>query len=248
MDLGISITIAVALIAIIVNLVLYFRSKRTKEPIWYYKTEEVISTAEKLKDDIQIYFKGQKVSQVSVSKIGLVNVGKEPIDQAHVKRPIKLPFNDNISILQEPKVLKCTRDEIDFKVTHSGTDVFLSFSLLDHLDGAVTEVVHTGDKNTNLQIEGTILGVPKGIISRSYRYASSRLKKYHLFVGLINSALLIYISCQLIPANFNDIVQGLGSPLAISLSALMILGLLLSVIQHVIDYRKSIPSCLSIED
>lgn len=248
MNWEISITIIVALIAIIVNLALYVRSKRTREPIWYYKTEEVITKREKLTDDIQIYFKGQTVSQVSVSKIGIVNVGKEPIDQTHVKRPIKLSFDDNISILQEPKVIKSTRDEIDFKATHSGTDVFLSFSFLDHLDGAVAEVIHTGDKNTNLHIEGTILGVPKGIIGRSYRYASSRLKKYHLFVGLINSALLIYISCRLIPANYSDIVQGMGSPLAISLSAVMILGLLLSVIQHAIDYGKNIPSYLSIED
>lgn len=248
MDWGISITIIIAIIAIIVNLALYFRSKRTKEPIWYYKTEEVITKREKLADDIKIYFKEQTVAQVSVTRAGLVNVGKEPIDKTHVKSPVKLSFDDNISILQEPKVIKFTRDDIDFKATHSGTDVFLSFGFLDHLDGAVVEVVHTGDKNTNLHIEGTILGVPKGIIGRSYRYASSRLKKYHLFSGLINSALLVYVSSQLIPANYGDIVQGMGSPLAISLTALMILGLLLGVIQHVIDYAKSIPSYLSIED
>ncbi len=248
MDWGFFITIIIAIIAIIVNWVLSFRNKRTREPIWYYKTEEVISKGEKLKDDIQVYFKGQKVSQVSVTKIGLVNVGKEPIDQTHVKRPIKLSFDENISILQEPKVSKFTRDDIDFKATHVGTDVLLSFGFLDHLDGAVIEVVHTGDEKTNVRIEGTILSVPKGIVGRSYRYASSKLKRYHLFSALVLMVFLIYVSYQLIPAIISDIAQDQGNPLAISASILMILGLLWSGIEHGMHYRKSIPSSLSIED
>ena len=132
-----AITIIIAIIAIIVNLSLYFRSKRTEEPIWYHKTEEVISKGEKLKNDIEMYFKGQKVSQVSVTKVGLVNVGKAPIDQTHVIRQIKVSFDDNISILREPKVIKFTREDIGFKATHFGTDVLPSFSFLDYLDGAV---------------------------------------------------------------------------------------------------------------
>jgi hypothetical protein len=91
--------------------------ERSKQPIYYYKTEEIISETGEFTSDIQIHFKQEKVSRVSTTRIGLINVGKEPIDQTDIKNidhKLKVTFSNDIRILQEPRILRKSRKEIDF--------------------------------------------------------------------------------------------------------------------------------------
>lgn len=224
--------------------------ERSKQPIYYYKTEEIISETGEFASDIQIHFKQEKVTRISATRIGLVNVGKEPIDQTDIKNTghkLKVTFGNDIRILQEPRILKKSRKEIDFQITGGDRELSLSFNLLDYRDGAVVEVIHTGTKNTRVDIGGAIIGVPKGIIERSYKYASDKLKRYHVVSGSISTALLIFVILKLAPAFVVDISAGNISWFALVTILLLTVGLILSIVDHAKQYLRSIPASLSLE-
>ena len=103
-DLDMSSWIAIILpLAIFVAQLIWDKLReRSKRPIYYYKTEEIISEAGEFANDIQIHFKQEKVARVSITRIGLVNVGKEPIDQTDIKNidhALRMTFDDDIHIL-----------------------------------------------------------------------------------------------------------------------------------------------------
>jgi len=248
MDLWVAITVALAILA--VQIVWDRLRERSKQPIWYYRTEEIISITNKYSDNIEIHFKGQKVAQVSITRIGLVNIGKAAIDQTDIKsinHELKISFDHDIDILQPPRLLKSSREDIGFLAVDRNGEVFISFNVLDYRDGVIMEIVHTGDKNTELSISGAISGVPKGIIARSYLSASNRMKLYHCISGFISAALLVFISWQLIPVFIVNILSKDISWLALSISVLLVLALVLSIIDHARQFFGSFPSYLSLE-
>lgn len=249
MNLGVVIIVPLAIL--VVQIVWDKLRERSKQPIWYYKTEEIISTTNKFADDIEIHFKGQKVAQVSITRIGLVNVGKDAIDQTDIKsvdHELKISFDTDIHILQAPRLLKSSREDIGFQAVARNREVFISFNLLDYRDGAIMEIVHTGDKNTKVGISGVIKGVPKGILERSYQYASNRVKFYHCVSGSISTALLIFVIWKLIPALIIDISNNnISCWLAASISVLLVVCIVLSIIDHATQFFRSFPSYLSIE-
>ena len=244
------VVIIVPLAILVVQIVWDKLRERSKQPIWYYKTEEIISTTNKFADDIEIHFKGQKVAQASITRIGLVNVGKDAIDQTDIKsvdHELKISFDTDIHILQAPRLLKSSREDIGFQAVARNREVFISFNLLDYRDGAIMEIVHTGDKNTKVSISGVIKGVPKGILERSYQYASNRVKFYHCVSGSISTALLVFVTWKLIPALFVDISYNNVHWLAASISVLLVVSIVLSIIDHATQFFRSFPSYLSIE-
>ena len=94
------------------------------------------------------------------------------------------------------------------------------------------EVVHTGNKNTKVDISGAIIGVPKGIIERSYQHASNKVKLYHGVSGSISTALLVFVIWKLAPAFVVDISENNVSWFALLVSLLLAAGLILSVTDH----------------
>jgi len=250
LDMSLWVAIILPLAILIAQFIWDKLRERSKRPIYYYKTEEVISETDQFANDMQIHFKQEQVSRVSISKIGLVNVGKEPIDQTDIKNTdhkLKVTFGNDVRILQEPRILKKSRKEIDIQVAGGDRELSLPFNLLDYRDGAVVEVVHTGNKNTKIDIDGVIIGVPKGIIERSYKYASNTVKHYHVVSGLISTALLVFVILKLTPAFVIDISAGNVSWLALVASLLLTIGLILSIVDHAKQYLRSIPASLSLE-
>ena len=252
LDLDMSLWLAIIppLAVFIMQLIWDKLRERSKRPIYYYKTEEIISGTDEFADDIEIHFKQEKVTRVSITRIGLVNVGKEPIDRADIKNidhKLKVTFDSDVRILQEPRILKKSREDIDFQVAGGDRELSLSFNLLDYRDGAVVEVVHTGNKNTKVDVGGAIIGVPEGIIERSYQYASNKVKLYHGVSGLISTALLIFVIWKLAPAFVVDISENNVSWFALLVSLLLAAGLILSIADHARQYLRSIPASLSLE-
>ena len=109
------------------------------------------------------------------------------------------------------------------------------------------EVVHKGNKKTKVDIGGVIIGVPKGIIERSYQHASNKVKLYHGVSGSISTALLIFVIWKLAPAFIVDISGNNVSWFALLVSLLLTAGLVLSIADHAKQYLRSIPASLSLE-
>ncbi len=69
-------------IGIILAIIFFFKSKKNKKPYYLVKSYNIISEniGNKIKD-IDIYFKGQKVEDLTISKIAIWNSGNETINR-----------------------------------------------------------------------------------------------------------------------------------------------------------------------
>jgi len=166
-----------------IALSIYFFKKglEAKDPRCYYKTIRNIS---KLSDDddtkIRIFYGQEEVTRVFTTRVWIWNHGKKPIYRVDIppQSNIKITLQDNefTPKILDFEIIKMSRPDINFLVSPIGeTSLTIGFDFLDQNDGAVLEIQHTGSKETELAIEGIILGVPDGL-----RLIKARKKKSSL--------------------------------------------------------------------
>jgi len=230
----------IGVIGILVIIGFSLRNRKARTPIWYYRTRIVIDS-----EDISIHFREQLVNRVSVTKLGFVNLGKEPIPNWGVRKPITTYFvDDTISILKEPKILSYSSSGIDFKAALKDKYIHLSFDFLNQLDGAVIEITHTGDEKSKMKLDGDILGVQE-IKERSHRYALNK-KKEHLLTAMILWGSAIYITWTVITETISDVSHDVASIGTTIFSALMLVFILYGSVMSTLSWKRSLPKKLSI--
>lgn len=188
----------------------FIKSREEKEPRCCYKTYRNLV---KLSEDnaLLITYQGIPVDQVSTTYIFFWNKGRKPILRSDVQKQLSIYFPSEVTIL-DYKVINVTRLEIDFSISNLATKEELEFvprlpkertpvkianrldicfEFLDKNDGVVIEVKHTGSPEVKLEIEGTILSVPKGIECKEikqeilYRPPFNTRKELQIFGGFI---------------------------------------------------------------
>lgn len=239
------------LLTVIVEVILRARDKREKAPIVYSRTKCIVGSSDQQCDDgdIRILYKGKPVPRVSVTRVGFANKGKGLITKEEVSEPIKLDFGDEVQILRKPRVLRETRPGIAFAAIKDGNKVRFSFDHLAHMDGAVVEVVHTGDEHTTPQFHGEIRDVTSGIRQVDPKYAEARRRKWLLVIPIISGGTLVYILLVLVPAFKSDYSRnGTLNVWAIALGAAIVLGFSILFITSLVDWMRTLPSKLSLDD
>lgn len=121
-----------------------------------------------LPNEVVVQFDGKQVPRLSLSQIIVWNDGRAAVrgDEIAPKDPIRFSFGDNAEILKV-EILKRTRaanESIASIEVKSRKDVLYHFSFLDHRDGVLIRVLHTGTR-TWPQCSGTLIGLPKGVES-----------------------------------------------------------------------------------
>ena len=159
----------VGVLGIILSIYLFKKGLEKKDPRCYYKTLRNIS---KLSDDndskIRIFYGQDEVTRIFTTRVWIWNNGKKPINRADIPQQsrIKINLRDNEfnPKILDYEIIKTSRSEINFSVSRSGdVSLTIDFDFLDQNDGAVLEIQHTGSRETELVIEGVILGVPEGL-------------------------------------------------------------------------------------
>jgi hypothetical protein len=160
----------IGLVGIILSIYLYQKTVEKKEPKCYYRTYRDIHkiSSEGHSSSIKIFYKTEEVERVYTTYVWFWNKGKRPISRSDI------PTSDNLVIsLSDDKesprildfqVLKVTRDSINFSVSKKDDfSLTIGFEYLDHNDGVVIEIQHTGSYSTKVEIKGVILGTPEGV-------------------------------------------------------------------------------------
>lgn len=242
------IALSIGVISIIIAIVLYFKRRKARTPIWYYKTTGIIDGVESISGDISVHFKEQPVPRVSVTKLGFVNLGGDTISNMDVRKPIIVKFSDDVSILKDPEVVRHSRSEIEFSATREGNSIKLSFDFLDRLDGAVIEITHTGDENAVPELVGTIRGVRKGITQRSHKYALKRKTGSWLYQSILLGVYTVLLLWALINGTISDMAQGRIDIWFTVIFTLLAALTLFGFVKILMNWKKSLPSWLRIED
>lgn len=135
-------------------------------------------SADGLPQDISVQYKGREIPRLTRSLVVFWNDGERSIgsDDITSTDPLRMHLEDG-EILAAT-VLKQSRSVCQVHVDElpgSSTDVVVSFEFLDSNDGAVVEILHTGEKR-HAAFLGTIRGLPLGLTNLGSMAAYRRVR------------------------------------------------------------------------
>ncbi|MGP0591858.1 hypothetical protein ACTRXD_04855 [Nitrospira sp. T9] len=161
-------TLALSLISILLAVILYGKSRRVKDPKYYVESNTIIEGLETELDEIEVRFKGIPQTRLTRSLIFFWNAGKGTIDRDDLVPldPLRLIVPSNTKLL-DARVVKTSSPSNEFGIVkvnqevgenHEG-GVILDFHYLDLEEGGVIQLIHTGNRQTKIQMKGKIKGV-----------------------------------------------------------------------------------------
>jgi hypothetical protein len=157
---------AIGLIGIIIGVVVAYAYKARPRLAARKNTLELVGANAVLPDEIEFLFRGNKVPKVTMSRVAIWNIGNTTVHGGQIvaSDPLRIITSAESTIL-DATIRQRTRSVNDFScVLRQGTtnEIECRFDYLDPGDGALIQVIHTGDDE--LKILGTMREVPKGIL------------------------------------------------------------------------------------
>ncbi|MBP0639458.1 hypothetical protein [Cupriavidus sp. AcVe19-6a] len=157
-------------ISLIISFVLYFKSKRDKEPFYGVRSKVLIDGLAGALDGLEVQFRGQTQNRICVTKILFWNEGRNTINRNDFSEvdPLRITLPDGERIL-DIRVTKSSSESCAASVG-AADDLFhpfskISFDYLDYRDYFIVQIVHTGQETTEFKVRGKIKGAKN--ISRS---------------------------------------------------------------------------------
>lgn len=156
---------------------LFYRASRIgPRPSYQLKALRLIAKDERaLPEEVEILFKGMSVPRLTKTHVIFWNSGKAMLDgkEIVVDDPLRLEFSKEAQVLRA-RIAKATNKTNKFEVKindKSPNEVVCNFDYLNAEDGAVIELLHTDEERYPI-VQGTIRGVPKGILNCGHIHPS----------------------------------------------------------------------------
>ncbi len=152
--------------SIIITHLAHLLTRKHKLPRYAIRSVALIRESKRLFPDLQLHFKGygEDIDNFTVSRVILWNAGRDTIRKADMvdEEPLRVTVMPGIvilaaNILQEnnpPNGITCT-------VKRDKAAVDIGFKFLDHNNGAVLEVLHTGSQADDITVTGQLIGAGK---------------------------------------------------------------------------------------
>jgi len=159
--IGVSIGIVGIFIGVVVSYFFYRKSLRIKEPCWAIRSNNLIQGYSDKFERLRVTFNGEEVENLTITKVLFWNNGTDTIDRHDIEtvNKLRIECKNKVKIL-DVKILACNNPSNQFDVTISedGNFAYIQFDYLDHKQGAVTQVIHTGTSSKDLMVAGDIKG------------------------------------------------------------------------------------------
>jgi hypothetical protein len=169
-----------SLIGIVLAILFYFKSRRKKSIMYYFKSDLLIQDFIQKIKGLTIKFFEKNINELTVTKIVFWNNGTETINANDI------PTNDKFSIIIANdydildvsiiNIINITND-INFFISENGKEININFEYLDKSDGFILQILHTGTCSENFVINGTIKSFGKIFKGKYNKY----YKKFSIF-------------------------------------------------------------------
>jgi len=173
--------IAGILIGAILSYYFYRKSIRIKEPVWSIRSYNLVQGLSSKLSGVDVTYNGESVHNLTITKLMFWNAGEETLNAADIKTsdPLRITISD--AIVLEASILQSNNPSTQFQieVSKSGDAIFINFDYLNHLDGAVIQIIHTGISSAHLSVQGAIKGVKA--ISKYMNKRMNRTSKVRFF-------------------------------------------------------------------
>lgn len=174
-------TFVLAIIGIVSSIYLYFKGKKCKKPTYILKTTNLVRENIQKIDSVDILYSGNKIKNLSVTKVAFWNNGKDTISNNDVakKSPIRLTIKEDFIFL-DAKIVFQKNQSNDFSITVSNDNKFIDikFDYFDYEEGIVLQAFHTGAKSSDISMVGQIKSVKE--------FSHKRHSTFPLFFEKIN--------------------------------------------------------------
>lgn len=165
-DLVMWLSLAIGVVGVGATVFLAFYVRQRPRIATQISTLQLLGQHAVLPKDIAFLFRGRTVPSVALSRVALWNIGNTTIrgDQIVSADPFRLVASAGSEIL-DAVVLKYTRQVNDVTCVvrqAGGNEVECRFDFLDPGDGALLQLIHTG--NDQVSAKGVLRGVPKGVL------------------------------------------------------------------------------------
>lgn len=213
------ISIAIAIISIIISIVFYFKSKKEMVPTYTISSSQYkIFDSKTSSSGITLIDSEKKpiTSDVYLVETAFWNSGQLPIEPANVRIPVKINISDCSQIL-EFKIIKQIKPDIAKFRIMKDTSVFQNpqekslLLLWDHLDpnfGIRIQIIYAGQSSSKLSYSGYITGIDNFL-------NSPQNEEYTFFdkvLALIAIALFFSLCIDIITLVYRLILRFINKP------------------------------------
>ena len=164
--------IAVCLTVIfgVLTIVLYFKGRRVKRPVYAIHSAHLIRNISDRVNLLEVRYAGEVIPNLTSSRIAFWNQGKETIERDEIAEgdPLTIKAIPGLKIL-DAKIVRSVNTANRCEVYMNGSAVAINFDFLDFDEGAIVQVLHTGNSSSDLTVTGTIKGAGRIRERRSFR-------------------------------------------------------------------------------
>lgn len=236
--------------ALLIALLFYRASRIGPRPSYQLKALRLIAEDERaLPQEVEILFKGMSVPRLTTTHVIFWNSGRAMLDGKRIvdANPLRLEFSKDAQVLRA-RIAKTTRETNEFEVKindKSPNEVICHFDYLEVGDGVVIELLHTAEERYP-EVQGTIRGVPKGILNWGGFRTSRGPRRIMLYTMLITGAAFIVVGIFVAP-HFRE---PSASAESVPVWVWLIMGLLYISFPlfTLLTNRRRFPKSLTIED
>jgi hypothetical protein len=153
------------------SIYIYLKAKSRKCPMYYISSFQLLDSEIKNIKNIEIKYLDRIINNLTASKFAFWNDGKKTIleDDIPTSSPLKITSKDNIEIFNA-EIKYVTNDSNNIVIKQSKKEIIIKFEYLDKYQGAVINILHSGQSSDDLIINGDIKGVGKYKLSTSKPY------------------------------------------------------------------------------
>lgn len=157
-----SFTLVLSILGISSSIYFYYKSIIKKEPIYILRTFSLITNSFNKIPCISIKHDDKEIKDLSITRIAFWNNGKATIDINDIakKNPLKFIIDKKYEILNA-EILYCKNSANDFKIGIDKNEINVSFEYIDHNEGIILQIYHTGRGNDDITIQGNIKSVKR---------------------------------------------------------------------------------------
>lgn len=151
-----------AILGAFLSIVFYLRSIKVKKPYCLTSSTNVISNSMSEITSLEIFYKKERVTNLTKTKLVFWNAGKETLTQNDIptSEPMTICVENGLKILNAKIIfVKNKSNQINIKKEKNRDNKFyIEFEYIDRDEGAIIEIVHTGTSDSDVKIDGKFKG------------------------------------------------------------------------------------------
>ena len=182
-------SILLALIGIALTILL--RAKIKKELSYDFTIDRILNVDENLKDDVQVYFRGDKISDLSLVRILTKNTGSDPIRKGDFEGPISYSFGEQVTILSSTIKTKSVND-LAPEIKASANEILVQPLLLNSQEWFVIDILATGLQPLDVSAKCRVAGIKRVTIIDEKSSAATVIQI--IGIAMIIISFIIYFS------------------------------------------------------